>query len=151
MAPSIMSAPIPIRKRKGRADSPSSSNDIASVPVAPVKAANGSNGTNGNGVSVVNEINLTKQMATVPPLEAKLDILVKTELGEIRQFNCAKHVRPAQFPDALEALPFPKDLSKLVAWTDAFVERLGWAALQADQVRYVRACNNIIQANAGIS
>lgn len=69
-------------------------------------------------------------------LNTTFDVFMKTELAvEARKFDCVKHVRPAQFPEALGALPFPQELRGLVAWTDAFVERLGWAALQAEQVR----------------
>ncbi|KAJ5319102.1 uncharacterized protein N7506_011806 [Penicillium brevicompactum] len=133
-----MSAPSPLtRRRKGRADSPRSSNDTASVPVAPVKAiqtTNGSNGTDGNGVSVTKELSTLNEISKQTVLNTTFDVFMKTELAvEARKFDCVKHVRPAQFPEALGALPFPQELRGLVAWTDAFVERLGWAALQAEQ------------------
>lgn len=128
-----MSAYIPIaRRRKGRVDSPSSSNDTVSAPVAPSKTthANGSNGTNGNGVSTSKESGILKEITDQTVLNANFDVFMKTDLAvEARKFDCVKHVRPAQFPEALGALPFPQELRGLVAWTDAFVERLGWAAL----------------------
>ncbi|OJJ42074.1 hypothetical protein ASPZODRAFT_147780 [Penicilliopsis zonata CBS 506.65] len=52
---------------------------------------------------------------------------------ESRSFDCQKPVRPVLFPEAPEMLPFPVELRDLVAWTDAFVERLGWMALMAHE------------------
>jgi hypothetical protein len=108
-------------------------------PVKTIQTTNGSNGTNGNGVSTLKESNVAKEIPTEPALDVKLDVFMKTELAhaEIRKFPCVKHVRPAQFPEAIGALPFPQELKDLVAWTDVFVERLGWAALQAEKVRMV--------------
>jgi len=100
-----------IRKRKGRADSPNSSNDTASVP-APVKtvqATNGSNGANGNGVAALKASNAAKDLITGQTVLNGKSVSSKTQMKvqtEIRNFECVKHVRPAQFPEVLGALPF---------------------------------------------
>ena len=68
----------------------------------------------------------------------------------IRDFECVKHFRPADFPEALGHLPFPRELSELVAWSDAFVERLGVMALAIQQVRSFWVSSNamsILTAN----
>ncbi|KAJ5670042.1 uncharacterized protein N7477_005405 [Penicillium maclennaniae] len=149
MAPSkdtTMSASSPLpRKRKGRADSPSSSNETASIP-APTKTVQATNGTNGNGVSVLKASNGTKDLVTSQTvLTAKYDVFkTKESVTVARNFDCVKHARPAEFPEYLGALPFPRELKGLVAWTDAFVERLGWVALQEQEVRSVRASNDTI-------
>ncbi|KAJ5123634.1 hypothetical protein N7448_009731 [Penicillium atrosanguineum] len=160
MAPSkvtTMSASSPLpRKRKDRADSPSSSNDTASVPAAPTKTiqtTNGTNGTNGNGVSALKASNDAKELIThKPALNAKYDVSKKTEsVGQTvaRNFDCVKHARPAGFPEYLGALPFPRELKGLVAWTDAFVERLGWVAMQ-EQEETARRERSLGRANRDI-
>ncbi|KAJ5639668.1 uncharacterized protein N7484_007530 [Penicillium longicatenatum] len=130
-----------IRKRKGRADSPSSSNDTASVP-APVKTVqatngtNGTNGANGNGVAALKASNASKDFITGQTVLNGKNVSSKTQIRiqtEIRSFECVKHVKPAQFPEVLGALPFPQELRSMVAWTDAFVQRLGWMALLQEQ------------------
>ncbi|KAJ5950092.1 hypothetical protein N7454_001676 [Penicillium verhagenii] len=131
MAPSTMSATSPvIRKRKGRADSPSSLMDTTSA-LAPVKAIPAANGTNGNGVSKTGKVSKdTVPSKTVLNVKPTTGIRIHTE---IRQFNCVKHVKPADFPKTLSTLPFPESLNGLVAWTDAFVERLGLMAMAEKQ------------------
>ncbi|KAJ5726001.1 uncharacterized protein N7483_007358 [Penicillium malachiteum] len=52
---------------------------------------------------------------------------------EDRTFACQKHYRPARFPEAVGALPFPREVRDLVAWTDSFVERLGWVTIQKEE------------------
>lgn len=54
---------------------------------------------------------------------------------ENRTFPCQKHERPSRFPEPDGPLPFPKEMRDLVAWTDSFVEHLGWIALRGEQVR----------------
>ncbi|KAJ5902745.1 hypothetical protein N7495_003273 [Penicillium taxi] len=130
MAPSkvtTMSASSPplSRKRKSRTDSPSIPNDTAGVPTSPKTVANG---INGNGVSELKHV--PKEIITNKTIIAKLPDFEKPV---IRTFNCVKHVRASQYPEVLGALPFPNDLRGLVAWTDAFVERLGWKALQEQE------------------
>jgi hypothetical protein len=136
-----------IRKRKGRADSPSSSNDTASVP-APVKTVqatngtNGTNGVNGNGVAALKAGNASKDFITGQTVLNGKNVSSKTQIEiqtEIRSFECVKHVKPAQFPEVLGALPFPQELRSMVAWTDAYVQRLGWMALLQEQVRLLCA------------
>ncbi|KAJ5930813.1 hypothetical protein N7466_006306 [Penicillium verhagenii] len=141
MAPSTMSASSPVtRKRKGLADSPSSATDNTSA-IANAKAvvvANGTNGTNGNGVSKTSKVSkdiVTSQ--TVLNVKSKTEMRIQTE---IREFNCVKHVKPADFPEVISALPFPEELSGLVAWTDAFVERLGSIAMaEKEQTTFQRS------------
>lgn len=136
----LASSSSQIRKRKDRADSPSSSNDTASVP-APVKtvqATNGTKGVNGNGVAALKASNTADDLITGQTVLNGKSVTSKTQImiqTEVRSFDCVKHVRPAEFPEALGALPFPGELRGMVAWTDAFVERLGWMALLAEQVR----------------
>ncbi|KAJ5292055.1 hypothetical protein N7478_001306 [Penicillium angulare] len=131
-------------KRKNRADIPRSANDTVSVPAVPTKSVKATNGTNGNhdtngsnGTSTVKESNTTSELITSQTvLNVEFDELKstahKTEVLT-RKFDCVKHVRPAEFPEALGALPFPSELRGMVAWTDAFVERLGWMSLQVEQ------------------
>ncbi|RAO68274.1 uncharacterized protein BHQ10_004286 [Talaromyces amestolkiae] len=52
---------------------------------------------------------------------------------EDRTFPCQKHERPSRFPEPDGPLPFPKEMRDLVAWTDSFVEHLGWIALRGEQ------------------
>jgi hypothetical protein len=66
------------------------------------------------------------------PPSTRLPVPVDTQV--LRTFDCQRPVRPVLFPETPEVLPFPVDLRDLVAWTDAFVERLGWMALLAQEV-----------------
>lgn len=67
-------------------------------------------------------------------LEAHVDFAKFDGPRETRSFPCVVHMRSPAFPSVKDALPFPDDMSQLIAWTDAFVERLGWQALQQHEV-----------------
>lgn len=101
-----------------------------------VKASAESNGSTENGTAaaepVVQEEIITSNVALTT--QEIHETSISTETVD-RSFICSSHFRPARFPEVIGPLPFPKDLRKLVAWSDAFVTRLGWEALQAQEVR----------------
>lgn len=69
-----------------------------------------------------------------PQTEALTGIAKFDGPRETRSFPCVVHTRSSALPSPKGALPFPDEMSQLIAWTDAFVERLGWQALQQQEV-----------------
>lgn len=103
---------------------------IAESEILDVKSASNGSDDSTRGIKRPAELNGNAPQQT----EELVGIAKFDGPRETRSFPCVVHTRSSAFPHVKGALPFPDEMTQLIAWTDAFVERLGWQALQQHEV-----------------